>query len=205
MDFLHIISRSTATARGIRFYFTGAACLNNHFSLRNTKSKECLACHREAQAKIRQRPGFKEKRAAYDRDRWDNDRDYLVEKNRAYYAKNRDQVNEQKRGYRLRNLGHLKAASEAWRQANPDRIRHLNSLRRATIALATPKWADLEKIAAVYAEAERLTGETGILHHVDHVIPLKGEKVCGLHVHINLMPLPWIDNIKKKNKFDVGS
>lgn len=150
-------------------------------------------------------PGFREKRAAYDRDRWENKRDYLVEKNRAYYAKNRDQVNEQKRAYRLRNLANLRAAAAAWRKANPDRIRHLNSLRRASVARATPDWADLGKIAAVYAEAERLTIETGVQHHVDHVVPLKGELVCGLHVHFNLAPLPWIDNIKKKNKFDVGS
>lgn len=205
MEFLHIVERSVAAERGIRFYFTGRPCKNGHLSLRDTNGKRCLACHRELQARIRMQPGFREKRAAYDRDRWENKRDYLVEKNRAYYAKNRDQVNEQKRAYRLRNLANLRAAAAAWRKANPDRIRHLNSLRRASVARATPDWADLGKIAAVYAEAERLTIETGVQHHVDHVVPLKGELVCGLHVHFNLAPLPWIDNIKKKNKFDVGS
>lgn len=66
---------------------------------------------------------------------------------------------------------------------------------------ATPPWADLDAIRALYKEAKRLTRTTGILHSVDHEIPLKGETVCGLHVENNLRVLPHVQNVAKGNKF----
>lgn len=62
------------------------------------------------------------------------------------------------------------------------------------------KWADRSKVRAFYAEAKRLTEATGVPHHVDHIIPLLGEFVCGLHVHTNLQVLPGPDNIRKGNR-----
>lgn len=64
-------------------------------------------------------------------------------------------------------------------------------------------WADGRTIRAMYAEARRLTRETGSPHHVDHVIPLQGEFVSGLHVENNLQILPGVENIRKKNRFEV--
>ena len=66
--------------------------------------------------------------------------------------------------------------------------------------LRLARWADRSKVQAFYAEAKRLTDETGIPHHVDHIIPLLGEFVCGLHVHTNLQVLPGSDNIRKGNR-----
>lgn len=78
------------------------------------------------------------------------------------------------------------------------RVRHAN--RRAAETRQTPSWADKEAIRAVYLEAVRLTQETGVQHHVDHVIPLRGRLVSGLHVHQNLQVIPWLDNLKKSNR-----
>jgi hypothetical protein len=69
----------------------------------------------------------------------------------------------------------------------------------------TPPWADLKAIEAVYRDALRLEESTGIRHHVDHVIPLQGRNVSGLHVAGNLRALPWKENISKGNRFEVGA
>lgn len=57
-------------------------------------------------------------------------------------------------------------------------------------------WADMEKIAEIYAKAKEL----GM--HVDHIIPLKHELVCGLHCEANLQILPPDENIAKRNWFE---
>ena len=69
--------------------------------------------------------------------------------------------------------------------------------------LATPPWANRREIATVYAIAAGLTRTTGILHHVDHIIPLQGAFVTGLRVAENLRPMPATDNLRKSNRFDV--
>lgn len=72
-------------------------------------------------------------------------------------------------------------------------------LFRRKIRQATPPWADKDLIRALYKEARRLTKLTGEQYTVDHIIPLKGETVCGLHVHYNLRVIPEYENRKKGN------
>lgn len=52
-------------------------------------------------------------------------------------------------------------------------------------------------IAAFYAEADRLTRETGIPYHVDHIVPLQSPIVCGLYAPANLRPIPGAENCSK--------
>lgn len=79
-------------------------------------------------------------------------------------------------------------------------INALIAKRRAAKRAATPPWADLNAIRNIYEEASRLTAETGIRHEVDHIYPLQGENVCGLHCEANLQILTKSDNARKKNK-----
>lgn len=80
--------------------------------------------------------------------------------------------------------------------------RHQAAKRHAAKLQRTPPWADLDAIRALHVQASRLTLETGIAHHVDHVIPLQGRLVSGLHVHTNLRIITGFDNSSKCNKFD---
>lgn len=66
---------------------------------------------------------------------------------------------------------------------------------------ATGLWTDLDQIKAVYEEARRLELADSIKRHVDRIIPLRGRKVCGLHVHTNLQILTRDENIRKGNSF----
>jgi hypothetical protein len=63
-------------------------------------------------------------------------------------------------------------------------------------------WANKQLIAAYYKEAKRLEELTGIKFHVDHIIPLQGDLVSGLHVETNLQLLPAHENQAKHNSFD---
>ena len=202
---LHIIPRQVAIERGFVRYFTGKPCGGGHLLPRLTSSKKCPQCQRDYQREVNSAPEKKAKRAEYDRQRLKKNPGYLLEKGRRYYVENRDAVNAQKRDYWTKNKDKMKAARARWAAENAHVIRHLNATRKAHIKRATPPWADMEAIKAVYAEADRLTLETGVAHHVDHIVPIKGEMVSGLHVHWNLRPLPWRENISKKNKFEILS
>ena len=73
----------------------------------------------------------------------------------------------------------------------------LNKQKRT--AQATPKWANRKLIKNIYDECRRITKETGIIHEVDHIIPLTSKLVCGLHVENNLQILTKEANRAKYN------
>jgi hypothetical protein len=85
-------------------------------------------------------------------------------------------------------------------RSNPQVWAKARAVRRSRQKLACPAWADQSAIAAVYADAARITLETGIPHEVDHVIPIAGKTVCGLHIAANLQVIPAIENRRKSNK-----
>lgn len=92
--------------------------------------------------------------------------------------------------------------NRAWVEKNKDKRALYNAARREAVVIATPAWASKEEIAAIYADAQRLTIETGIRQSVDHFYPLKGKTVCGLHVALNLRVIPYVENCRKGNRCD---
>ena len=86
-------------------------------------------------------------------------------------------------------------ATLAWQKANRDVCAATAAKYRADKTKQTPNWVDLAKIEQVYKLAQELGLE------VDHVVPLRGKKVSGLHVHNNLQLLSRSENAKKSNKF----
>lgn len=92
----------------------------------------------------------------------------------------------------------LKAAARA--KANPHLKRAATARRLAAKRRAMPGWADLAAIQTVYQAAARLTKATGVRHEVDHVVPLKSDIVCGLHVADNLRVITKSENCRKSNK-----
>lgn len=88
------------------------------------------------------------------------------------------------------------------RQYHKNRERRIASVVRHRMKKFTPRWADQEAIDRIYSEARRLSDETGIQYHVDHVVPLKGRSVTGLHVANNLQILSAYQNQRKWNRLE---
>lgn len=101
--------------------------------------------------------------------------------------------------WRAANRETAVAASRAWYYANPVRARAQEAKRRAIKLQAVATWADHEQIARIYASAKELR-DCGVDVHVDHIFPLQGKTVCGLHTHDNLQILMAKANIAKGNK-----
>lgn len=124
-----------------------------------------------------------------------------------YYAERSTEIQAKRKDALLKDADRQKRWLEylkRYYQENPHHYVEKAVRRRRAQDAATPAWADLKAIRMIYLMAARLTKETGIPHHVDHVIPLKGRNVCGLHVETNLQVLPAKANLSKANKLIEG-
>lgn len=77
--------------------------------------------------------------------------------------------------------------------------------REERLKEATPNWLThlmLSEIKQLYKQRQELSELTGIEYHVDHIVPLQGENVCGLHVPWNLQVITAEENLKKSNKYE---
>lgn len=119
-----------------------------------------------------------------------------------YRKKNKDAIYIRRKKFALDNKERELSYSKKYREtANGKAIRRtITARRRAAKLNATPKWVCKDKIKAIYLEAVRLQNETGTLMEVDHIIPLQGANVCGLHVHWNLQIISRESNRKKGSK-----
>jgi 5-methylcytosine-specific restriction endonuclease McrA len=183
-------TRAEAKASGAKYYFTGEPCKHGHVAPRKTKGAclECLKLEWE-QGNVKRAEYF----ANYNRSE--------AGKNakKQYYAKNRDMViaraqarpDQDKRQYQQR-----------YQKANPELYKVNTSFRRRRFREATPKWLSPEQkleIKLQYRLAIELSRRTKIRYVVDHVVPLQGETVCGLHVPWNLEVITQEQNLKKSN------
>ena len=121
---------------------------------------------------------------------------------KAYRERNKEKVSDRNHEWRQNNMDKVSVNNERWRKAHMGHSNHLRALGHKRTKERTPAWADLEKIKEFYIEAQQLTKETGIEHHVDHKDPLNGELISGLHVEDNLQVIPAHDNLTKSNSFN---
>ncbi len=136
--------------------------------------------------------------------RYQANKDRLLAQKSEWRAANRDRILAQKKAYREANKERLSADNKAYRQAHPDKVNARVAKRKARKLKATPVWLTAEQnaeINALYTEAKKLEMITGDKYHVDHIVPLQGKNVSGLHVPWNLQLLTEEENLQKSNSY----
>ena len=169
-----MISRKNALLQGLTRYFTGKPCKHGHIAERYTGNKTCCVCGNAGANKVKQRDRTKYIQHAKD---WNN-----------------------------RNPERIKEIHNKRNRANPARRNLLTANYRSAKDNRTPAWlteVDYERIANVYKLATLQSKITGTTWHVDHIIPLRGKYVSGLHVPSNLQAIPGVDNVRKNNSYGI--
>lgn len=140
---------------------------------------------------------------------------------KAYREANAERIAAKKAAWKLANKEHVAAKDKAYADAYPERrakarkkwvagnpgkdtaAKALNAQKRKK---RIPTWLsedDKWMVEQAYELAAIRSKMFGFKWHVDHVIPLNGKLVSGLHVPTNLQVIPWVENLKKHNKFEV--
>lgn len=120
---------------------------------------------------------------------------------KTWAAKNKDKVNKANMDWYRKNKEICKEHHIKWRENNQAACTAKNAKYKASKINATPDWANLDKIKVLYEKCKWLESLTGLKYHVDHIIPLQGKNVSGLHVWENLQILEANLNISKSNKY----
>jgi hypothetical protein len=188
---LQIVTLKEAKEKGFQYYFTGNPCKNGHISQRYVSCRGCVTCHAEFAARNEEKLKI-QKRNLYLRTR-----DKRLEQAKTYRQENRDKILD----YFQQNKEKIAETKKEWRKQNPHKNAEYCSKRKAVKLKAVPGWYDHEKVLAVRTEVLKLVEETGVEYHVDHIIPLQSDFVCGLHWHGNMQILTAAENVSKHNKW----
>lgn len=146
----------------------------------------------------------KEKISQYQKEYREKNRERLLVYKKQWNELNQDKrkANSKKR-YAEKNET-IKLYVAEYKKLYPEKANANKAKRKAAKKLRTPKWlndVDFERINNEYRLAALLTKLTGESWHVDHVIPLQGENVSGLHVPYNLQVLRASENCSKQNYY----
>lgn len=164
--------------------------------------KQCKACRKEASQRY-----YENNKDAISRQaqaRYSENRERVIAAVKKYVERNRERVAARQTAYYLANKEKRQQYRRGHYEQNLERYARSEVQRRALIK-NLPGWADTQSIELLYRLARKMSEETGVLHHVDHIVPLRHPQVCGLHVQNNLRVVPAAVNLKKKNRFEEES
>lgn len=129
----------------------------------------------------------------------------LRDSQKEYYENNKEFCLEKMRGFQAKNPGYRKAYNDGYYAQNrAGFIQRARQRDRHVSENATPKWASKAAINSFYETAAGLSMVLGEWYEVDHQVPLKHPKVCGLHVEHNLRVITRAENRRKRNKFQIN-
>ena len=173
-----------------KYYFTGKPCKNGHVCKRFKSNRWCCEC---ALIKLKERnerlkEETKKRKSQTPKEKARTDGNYKFEGKICGRCKNPTRYIADGRCVKCATL-----KNKLWQLQNKKRRCFNQRTREAKKLKATPFWADLEAIKKIYLDCPHN-------YTVDHIVPLQGKNVCGLHVEYNLQYLTSIENSKKSNK-----
>jgi len=182
-------TRKSALAKGETQYFTGKACVKNHTAPRRAKTGECLTCRAEALVLWRQKHPERVK-----------------QHNQTQYENHADVLKARSRDNHWADVGRARAKLRAYQKQNLHIFAKAGAKRKAAKINRTPAWLTEDDhwiIQQAYELAALRTKMFGFNWEVDHVLPLQGKMISGLHVPTNLQVIPATLNRQKNNRYEV--
>lgn len=180
--------------------FEGTPCRKCKGTERYIKCKQqCVACLKAY------RDSTKASRVEYDKEYSLRNGDVIKARSKAAYHADPIGNMEKVKTWQRANSERVAAYKKSYKDSNPDKVNASTAKRRAAKLNRTPSWLckeHFDEIQVFYKEAKARESDTGELYHVDHIIPLQGDIVSGLHVPWNLQVIPAKDNLMKNNKFE---
>jgi len=170
-------------------------------------TKMCMCCEvvksvlefsKRTKSKDGLQPRCKDCVALYYVNYYNNNKVRVISKTKQYKADNKESIKKITHDYYLSNMSSVKERTRLYSINNRGKRNASTARRRSIKNQATPAWSDAEAIIGMYRLAE-LFNRTGIYIHVDHIVPLRSTKVCGLHCEANLQLLLASDNVSKGN------
>lgn len=189
---MDIISRKDAQEVGLKYYYTGKPCKHGHVVERRVNDCNCMECRKILKKQYYEK--YPEK------SRYGTPENKQKQKRR-YYKKHKESISEYNAQYVKNKLktdpNYRKRNDKKYRDNHPER----SAKRKAQKIQATPKWYEDKQVNILYLKRNELSELWDMILHVDHIVPLQGENVCGLHCWDNLQILEASLNISKHNKF----
>lgn len=197
---MNVITRQQAKSAGLLRYFAGESCPHGHVAERYVSTMQCVECICVyAKAWRKAHP----ERSDEINNAWRSRNTETVKQWKADSQKrNRKAANTRNRRYAATHREQINVKTAAWQKANHAKDSAKTMRRQAAKLQRLPAWADHEAIEVVYQAANiaRVTWPD-VEIHVDHVVPLRGRDVSGLHVHHNLQLITGESNRSKSVHF----
>lgn len=149
---------------------------------------------------LRYRANNQEKIRSTTRSWWKNNPIKRKEYSRKWRTEHPDERKRRNQEWCTKNADAHRENARQWGKNNLPRVLERNARRKASQLNATPVWATVFFMREAYRLARLRTELFGFPWHVDHIVPLKSKRVCGLHCEFNLRVIPGRDNIVKNNR-----
>lgn len=159
----------------------------------NGLSSDCKECRKQ------KTKAYKEKNKASIKEKRKDRKEIDSERRRLWGQANKERLAAYMRDWRAENKSRELEIAKASRERRIDKILQSNKARVEWVKQATPPWAEKWILAEAKKLARLRTKVTGMQWEVDHIIPIKSPKVCGLHAFTNIRVVPKAVNAAKRN------